>query len=76
MLDRSSVDKTIQPTQQPVALMEYWKKPYTNEGETDLDFNMWSGTTGVGAKNLGRGFIGSEMGEGYFNVAKKRIEED
>jgi len=62
------------PTQKPVALMEYLIKTYTNEGETVLDFTMGSGTTGVAAKKLNRKFIGIEMDENYFNIAKKRIE--
>jgi site-specific DNA-methyltransferase (adenine-specific) len=61
------------PTQKPVALMEYLIKTYTNEGETVLDFAMGSGTTGLAAKNLNRSFIGIEMNEGYFEVAKNRI---
>tara|TARA_R110000737_G_scaffold272054_1_gene279123 strand:+ start:45 stop:758 length:714 start_codon:yes stop_codon:yes gene_type:complete len=63
------------PTQKPVALMEYLIKTYTNENEAVLDFTMGSGSTGVAAKNLNRKFIGIEMDEGYFNIAKKRIEE-
>ena len=66
--------KPIHPTQKPVALMEYLIKTYTNEGETVLDFTMGSGTTGVAAKNLGRDFIGIELDETYFNIAKDRIE--
>ena len=62
------------PTQKPVALMEYLIKTYTNEGETVLDFTMGSGTTGVAAKNLGRSFIGIELDEAYFNIAKDRID--
>ena len=62
------------PTQKPVALMEYLIKTYTNEGETVLDFTMGSGTTGVAAHRLGRKFIGIELDEGYFEIAKKRIE--
>lgn len=62
------------PTQKPVALMEYLIKTYTNEGETVLDFTMGSGTTGVAAKNLNRNFIGIELDECYFNIAKERIE--
>ena len=64
----------VHPTQKPVALMEYLIKTYTNEGETVLDFTMGSGTTGVAAKNLGRGFIGIEMNETYFKIAKDRID--
>ncbi len=62
------------PTQKPVALMEYLIKTYTNEGETVLDFTMGSGTTGIAAKNLNRSFIGIELDEKYFNIAKDRIE--
>jgi len=65
-------DKT-HPTQKPVALMEYLIKTYTNEGETVLDFTMGSGTTGVAAKSLNRSFIGIELDETYFNIAKERI---
>ena len=61
------------PTQKPVALMEYLIKTYTNEGETVLDFTMGSGTTGVACSNLNRKFIGIELDEGYFDIAKNRI---
>jgi site-specific DNA-methyltransferase (adenine-specific) len=62
------------PTQKPVALLEYLIKTYTNEGETILDFTMGSGSTGVACKNLNRDFIGIELDEKYFEIAKKRIE--
>ena len=61
------------PTQKPVALLEYLIKTYTQENETVLDFTMGSGTTGVACKNLNRNFIGIELDESYFNIAKKRI---
>ena len=61
------------PTQKPVALLEDLIKTYTNEGNTVLDFTMGSGSTGVAAKNLNRKFIGIEMDDGYFEIAKNRI---
>lgn len=64
----------VHPTQKPVPLMEYLIKTYTNEGETVLDFTMGSGTTGVACVNLKREFIGIELDESYFNIAKERIE--
>ena len=64
---------TVHPTQKPVALMEYLIKTYTNEGELVLDFTMGSGTTGVACKNLNRNFIGIEMDNKYFDIAKDRI---
>jgi len=33
-----------------------------------------SGTTGVACKNLNRDFIGIELDENYFNIAKERID--
>ena len=63
----------LHPTQKPVALMEYLIKTYTNESETVLDFTMGSGSTGVACKNIKRKFIGIEMDEGYFDIAKERI---
>ena len=66
---------SVHPTQKPVPLMEYLIKTYSNEGDVVLDFTMGSGTTGVAAKNLNRNFIGIEMDEGYFKIAKERIEK-
>jgi site-specific DNA-methyltransferase (adenine-specific) len=73
---RFKENRGLHPTQKPVALMEYLIKTYTDEGETVLDFAMGSGTTGVAAKNLNRHFIGIELDEGYFETAKKRIDEN
>ena len=64
----------LHPTQKPVALLEYLIKIYTNEGETVLDFTMGSGSTGVACVNTNRNFIGIELDEGYFQIAKQRIE--
>ena len=65
---------SMHPTQKPVELCEYLIKTYTNEGETVLDNCMGSGTTGVACKSLNRNFIGIELDENYFNIAKQRIE--
>lgn len=62
------------PTQKPVALLEYLVKIYTNEGDLVLDNCMGSGSTGVAAKRTGRNFIGIELSEEYFDIAKKRID--
>mgnify|MGYP001374538662 CR=1 FL=1 len=69
-----SRDAQLHPTQKPVALLEYLIKTYTNEGDTVLDNVMGSGSTGVACKNLNRNFIGIELDENYFKIAKERIE--
>ena len=63
------------PTQKPTDLLEWLIKTYTNDGETVLDNCMGSGSCGVACVNTNRRFIGIELDEGYFNIAKKRIEE-
>ena len=55
--------------------MEYLIKTYTNENQLVLDFTMGSGSTGVACMNTNRKFIGIELDENYFNIAKQRIEE-
>ena len=64
----------LHPTQKPIALLEYLIKTYTNEGEIVLDNCMGSGSTGVACVNTNRDFIGIELEEKYFNIAKERIE--
>ena len=64
---------SLHPTQKPVALLEYLIKTYTNESETVLDNCMGSGSTGVACVNTNRNFIGFELDENYFDIAKTRI---
>ena len=74
ILQYSLDSKKYHSTQKPVALLEYLIKTYTNENETVLDFTMGSGSTGVACMNINRKFIGIELDENYFNIAKDRIE--
>ena len=66
----------IHPTQKPVALIEWLLKSYTDEEMLVLDNCMGSGTTGVACYNLNRKFIGIELDEKYFEMAKNRIEKN
>lgn len=63
------------PTQKPVALLEWLLRTYTNEGDLVLDNCMGSGSTGVACVNTNRNFIGMELTEQYFEIAKERIEK-
>ena len=65
----------IHPTQKPVELLEWLIKTYTNENDFVLDNCMGSGSTGVAAVGINRNFIGMELEEKYFNIAKERIED-
>lgn len=61
-------------TMKPIKLMEHLVNLFTKENDVVLDCFMGSGTTGVACKNLNRNFIGIELDENYFNIAKERIE--
>ena len=64
----------LHPTEKPVELLEYLIKTYSNENDVILDNCMGSGSTGVAALNTNRRFIGIELDEKYFNIAKNRLE--
>lgn len=64
---------TLHTTQKPIPLLEYLVKTYTNENEIVLDSFMGSGSTGVACVNTNRDFIGIELDEHYFKIAKERI---
>ena len=66
----------LHPTQKPVELMEFLVKSYCTENGLVLDFTMGSGSTGVACRNTNRNFIGIEIDENYYNIAKDRIENE
>ena len=70
-----SKERINHPTQKPVQLMERLVTLFSNEQDIVLDFTMGSGSTGVACKNLNRNFIGIELDENYFNIAKERLEK-
>jgi len=68
-----SKDKTIHPCQMPLEIMENIVRILPDD-ITILDPFMGSGTTGVACANTNRNFIGIELDEKYFEIAKNRIE--
>ena len=70
----SKVPEKKHETQKPVELFEVLVNLVTKENHTILDPFMGSGTTGVACVNTGRNFIGIEMDENYFNIAKDRMQ--
>ena len=65
--------KTPHPTEKPERLLKRIILIGSKEGDTVLDPFMGSGTTGVVAKRFNRNFIGIEIDEKYFEIAKGRI---
>lgn len=62
------------PTAKDPTIIEKLIRLLTNSGDVILDPFMGSGTTGICAKKLNRSFIGVEIDEKYYNIAKNRIE--
>jgi site-specific DNA-methyltransferase (adenine-specific) len=63
------------PTEKPVRLAERIIALISDPGDTIYDPFMGSGSFGVACLNTGRKYIGSEVDEGYFKTACKRIKE-
>jgi len=67
-------EKNNHPTVKPTDLMRYLVRMVTPKGGTTLDPFMGSGSTGKAAKIEGLDFIGIELEEEYFEIARSRIE--
>lgn len=63
------------PTEKPVDLLEYLIRTYSDEGDVVLDFTMGGGSTGVACLQTNRNFIGIELDEKYYNIARERCKE-
>lgn len=64
------------PTIKPIPLINKLMQIGSNEDDTILDCFMGSGSTGISALKLKRNFLGIEIEKKYFDIAKKRIENE
>jgi len=71
---RQGNEERYHPTQKPLEVMK-WVIELCPKSDTILDPFMGSGTTGVGAIQMGKKFIGIEREKQYFDIACKRIEQ-
>lgn len=71
---RIDADKLLHPMQKPVELLVKFVQASSDEGDIVFDPFMGSGSTGVAAKGTGRRFLGIELDERWFGVAKSRLE--
>ena len=73
--NKTDKEKYGHPTIKPLEIVKNLVINSSKENDIVLDCFMGSGTTGVACKKLNRNFIGIELDENYFNIARKRIEE-
>lgn len=55
---------------------DWFIEKFTKEHDTIIDPFMGLGTTGISCKKYNRDFIGIEINEQYFNIAKERIDNE
>ena len=67
--------KNLHDTEKPVNLMKILVENSSNENDLVLDPFMGIGSTGVACLNTNRRFIGIELDEKYFNIAKERLSK-
>ena len=67
--------KNLHPNEKSVKLLKFFIELTTNKGDVVLEPFMGSGSCGVASKELYRDFIGIELDENYFNIARDRINE-
>lgn len=67
--------KTIHPTQKPVRLLERLLALVTKPGDVVFDPFAGSCSTAIACINAGREFIGCEIDEEYYLLAKSRVNE-
>lgn len=71
--NKNDKDNFNHPTIKPLDIIRTLVTNSTKPGDTVLDCFMGSGTTGVACKETGRNFIGMEIDDEYFKIAKDRL---
>ena len=67
-------NKTIHPAVFPEQLARDHIISWSNEGDIVLDCFMGSGTTGLACIDTNRHFVGIELDDTYYEIAKQRID--
>ena len=71
----SSIKPHGHPAEKPEALLRWIIEKSTSKGATVVDIFMGSGSTGAACIQTERKFIGFEIEDGYYAIAKKRLTE-
>ena len=65
----------IHPTQKPVALYKWILSHYAKEGDLILDTHVGSASSLIACEELGYDYVGYEIDETYYELAKKRLDD-
>ena len=65
----------IHPTQKPVALYKWLLTNYAKPGDIILDTHVGSASSLIACEELGFDYVGFEIDQDYYNMARQRIDE-
>ena len=68
-------DGTMHPTQKPIKLYKWLLKNYAKEGDKILDTHVGSASSLIACYDMGFEYLGFELDEDYYNMAKARLEK-
>lgn len=68
--------KKIHPTQKPVPLYEWILGKYAKIGDKILDTHVGSASSLIACERMGFSYVGFELDEYYYGIAKERLEAE
>jgi site-specific DNA-methyltransferase (adenine-specific) len=71
--DMKNKEIRIHPTQKPVKLYQWLLDKYAKPGDKILDTHLGSGSSAIAAHYAGHDFVGMEIDEEYFQLARERF---
>ncbi|MCI8284281.1 MAG: site-specific DNA-methyltransferase [Firmicutes bacterium] len=74
--DMKNKEKRIHPNQKPVKLYEWILQKYANRGDIILDTHVGSASSLIACHRMGFKFVGFEKDEHYYEVSKKRLDNE
>lgn len=73
--DMANKEERIHPTQKPVALYKWLLSNYAKQGDLILDTHVGSASSLVACEEMGFNYVGFEIDETYYKLAKQRIDD-
>lgn len=73
---QDNTGQRFHPTQKPVALYKWILSNYAKPGDKILDTHVGSASSLVACYDLGFDYVGFEIDEEYYRLAKKRLAEE
>lgn len=73
---QDNTGQRFHPTQKPVALYKWILTNYAKPGDKILDTHVGSASSLIACYDLGFDYVGFEIDEEYYRLAKKRLDEE